>query len=501
MKTIASLQSGLGVSWEPGFAGSAGTPDLFRRFPGGTDLWSDLPRPSLRELAGYFFRVYGRFPGPGRWPSKRLTATSGDDGCRYPEGGALPRILGHGWKDFPGTGVRGLGWAGTDMPPLPGLDDYLLIEGIKREYSSTPTPFLVFDIRKLMNNYLLLSRGLRGAELYYPVKCNDHSYLLELLRDWGSGFEVASWGEIQKLLELGVKTERMIFGAPVKTEEQIASAYKAGVGLFAFDSRAEIDKLARAAPGSAVYLRLSVPELGASVFSLAGKFGVQPREALDLLLEAREKGLKPIGLSFHVGSQCLDPWIWWPAVAASSWVWEQARRWGLHLELLNLGGGIPVSYRDPVLEKEVFLSHLNLAVKAHFQRLPRLIIEPGRSLVGDAAIMVATVMGKARRRDGDWLYIDAGIYQGLVEAVQEKERFSYLVYAEGGGDLRIYNVGGPTCDAGDVVARGVLLPELECGDRVYILSAGAYSNVCATDFNGFRPPEVFYLSTDQEVMA
>jgi ornithine decarboxylase len=299
---------------------------------------------------------------------------------------------------------------------------------------------------------------------------------------------------VRKLLDIGVEPERIIFGAPVKVEEHIVRAYREGVDLYAYDSYAEVAKLAAAAPGCRVYLRLAVPDRGASVFPLSKKFGASPREAVALLSAAELAGLRPVGLSFHVGSQCLEPSAWWLAVATAAWVWNRAKAAGMRLHLLNMGGGIPIRYAGSVLAKEVFLSNLNLAVRGHFHRRPRLIIEPGRSLVGDAAVMVATVIGKARRDGQEWLYLDAGIYQGLVEAVQERERFSYLVYAQGNGPLRRYCLGGPTCDAGDVVARDVVIPELQCGDRVYVMSAGAYTNACSTAFNGFEPPAVHFMS-------
>ncbi len=455
-------------------------------------------RPSLREMAQLIFRIYGRFPGSAGHTRRESFPTAGYDGSSYPQILTLERAP----DALSGTccgGNRGvLHYRGHDSFLALGLADHLFIEQVKWRYARARTPFLVFDISRLMDNYLHFQRVLRGAEVFYPVKCNDHPFLLGLLRDWGSGFEAASWAEIEGLLKAGVEPKRIIFGAPIKAEEHIGKAWRAGVEVYAFDSREEIDKLARWAPGCRVYLRLSVPDIGASVFPLSGKFGASLYDAHRLIWAARENGLRPAGLSFHVGSQCLDPHAWWLAVAAAARVWERAAREGIELEFLNLGGGIPVSYRRPVPEKGLFLSHINLALKGHFWRVPRILVEPGRALVGDAAVMVATVIGRARRKGMDWVYIDAGAYQGLIEAVQEKERFSYQVYAEGGGPLRLYNVGGPTCDSEDVVAREVLLPELRCGDRLYILNAGAYSNVCATDFNGFAPPDVHFMCGDAE---
>ncbi|MDI6873059.1 type III PLP-dependent enzyme [Candidatus Solincola sp.] len=453
----------------------------------------------MRELAKAFFRVYGRFPSSDGHSHRKFLIKAGYDGSSYPQ----PLVLegcSNALAEVPWNYSRGtLHYRGHDSFMTIGPADHVLISEVKRKYAFARTPFLVFDISRVMDNYLLFRRLLNGAEIFYPVKCNDHPLLLGLLRDWDSGFEAASWAEIRSLLAMGVEPDRIIFGAPIKAEEHIASAWRAGVKIYAFDSREEVEKLARSAPGARVYLRISVPDLGASVFPLSGKFGAPLHDAHRLLWFARRKGLRPVGLSFHVGSQCLDPSAWWLAVAAAARVWEGAAKQGMKLEFLNLGGGIPVSYRLPVPDKEVFISHINLALRGHFQKPPRVLVEPGRAMVGDAAVMVATVIGKAHRQGMDWVYIDAGTYQGLVEAVQEKERFSYQVYAEGKGPLRRYNVGGPTCDSEDVVAREVILPELRCGDRVYILNAGAYSNVCATEFNGFSPPEVHFTCSDAVV--
>jgi ornithine decarboxylase len=365
--------------------------------------------------------------------------------------------------------------------------------------SNKKTPFLLFDMERLMRNYSILQGALKGAEIYYPVKSNDHPHILSTLHGLGSGFEAASWGELEGLLAIGVSPRRIIFGAPIKSIDGIASAYEAGVRLFAYDSYAEISKLSSAAPGCSVYLRLSVPFRGDSIFPLNGKFGVEPQEALQLLQAARKEGLEPCGLSFHVGSQCLEPSSWWRAIASAACVWEQALRAGLRMSILNLGGGIPIPYCDPVPDKEVFLSHIALALSSHFRDIPQLILEPGRAMVGDIAVMVGSVIGKAYREGKDWIYLDTGIYQGLVEAAQEPGRFSYRICTAGAGPLREYIIGGPTCDSSDVIARKVFLPEVECGDLLFIFNTGAYTNVCATNFNGFPPPQIYYLDYGEEV--
>ena len=446
-------------------------------------------RADLRRVAGSYFRVYGKYPD-GLVKEENRELAAGEKGRRTRSPALLPRPLPPDTQESASSAPAS--W--EEVLDIYREQDRLLVERVKRRCAKEKTPFIAFDLERLMENYRLLSRGLYRARVFFPVKCNDHPGILELLASWGSGFEVASWAEARTLLDMGVEPERIIFGSPVKVGEHVAAAYREGINLYAFDSHEEVRKLAANAPGCQVYLRLSTPEVGESIFPLSGKFGAPPGDALHLLRAAEEAGLRPVGLSFHVGSQCLDPSSWWIALATTASVWREACREGFDLSVLNIGGGFPVTYREPVLEKEVFVSSVNFALRSHFQKMPRLIVEPGRAMVGDVAVMVATVIGKARRAGTEWLYIDAGIYQGLVEAMQEKERFSYRVFAEGRGPLRRYNVGGPTCDSADVVARGAVLPELECGDRLYIMSAGAYTNVCATAFNGFEPPRVLLMS-------
>jgi len=456
---------------------------------------------TFAALARLFASTYGRYPGENIWVEQVKPREIGGESGR-----AFYRDLMNGNRDLPKATISlglDIEYTSSDNWLRPPGNQYTPtrreehLPGYVLEMARTEgTPFILFDISRLKHNYRLIGGALDGAEIFYPVKSNDQPRILSALYRWGSGFEAASWGEIEMLLGLGVEPGRIIFGTPIKPIEHIAAAFEAGVRLYACDSIAEITKLAQVAPGCGVYVRLAIPDRGDSVFPLSEKFGAQPRDVLEFLLTAREVRLKPCGISFHVGSQCLDPSSWWIAIASAAHVWNEARKAGLNLAILNMGGGIPVRYCQPVPAKEVFLSNISLALKSHFQRPPRLIMEPGRAMVGDIAVMVTTVIGKARREGKEWLYIDAGIYQGLVEAAQERDRFNYEVYAEGPGPLREYDIGGPTCDSGDVVTRGAVLPEVSCGDRVYILNTGAYTNVCATSFNGFPPPKTYFAGDE-----
>jgi len=360
------------------------------------------------------------------------------------------------------------------------------------------TPFLVFDVSRLKDNYNLICNTLDHIQVYYPLKANDHPRILKALYRWGSGFEAASWGEIQLLRRLGIPPEKIIFGATIKKEDHISFAFREGVRYFAFDSTVELFKLSRLAPGKEVFLRLAVPDGGNSVFPLSGKFGAQAEKALSLLVMATELGLQPRGLSFHVGSQCESESNWWKAIEVAADIWSRVGAIGLTLEFLNVGGGIPVYYDREVPSKKRILYTISRALRQYFPRQPRILLEPGRALVGDAAIMVTTIIGEARRNGTRWLYIDAGSYQGLLDTVLEKERFAFEVITESRERPREYDIGGPTCDGLDVVFRGIELPEVHVGDRLYIKNTGAYTRVLSTQFNGFPPPRFFFIGDEEE---
>jgi ornithine decarboxylase len=352
------------------------------------------------------------------------------------------------------------------------------------------TPTLVMDLEGIKARYIQIRYHLPEVNVYYAVKANDHPEVLRTLADLGSGFEVASVGELEKVLSLGVPPERIISSNPVKPEEFIDFAFRSGVNRFAVDSFAEVEKIARVAPRSRVYVRITVPNEG-SDWPLSRKFGTDPDTALEILELAKDKGLVPVGITFHVGSQCNNLRNWFIAIRDASYLWERAREKGIRLMVLNMGGGIPVRYMYEALRIEDIAYYVRGLIRKYFPSQPyELQIEPGRGIVGDQGVLVCRVIGKARRGEENWMYLDTGVFNGLAEALGG---IRYPIYLEREGELKEWVVGGVSCDSMDVIARRVYLPEPEVGDRVYILSAGAYTTVYASQFNGFPGPKVVCL--------
>ena len=355
-----------------------------------------------------------------------------------------------------------------------------------------PTPFLRLDLDRIRANVNALRAAFSALRptLYYAVKANPDPRLLALLRDLGCGFDVASIGEIRALQALGVAGSAITFSAPVKIPDHIAEAYARGVTRFAFDSPTEIDKLGELAPGAQVVLRLEVPHEG-SCWPLAGKFGVPHTEAPALLQQAQEAGLWAYGVTFHVGSQCLRPESWLDALEICRRVWTAARERGLELRLLNLGGGLPARYTEDVPAAAHIGRLASRAALDAFGPDIEYAFEPGRSLVADAGTLVTSVIGTAERNGKRWVYVDQSIYAGLLEVIGG---WAYTIRTpRDHAPRRVVTLAGPSCDSTDILADSIELPDLEVGDQLELLTAGAYTTSYAS-YNGLAFPEVVYLS-------
>jgi ornithine decarboxylase len=352
-----------------------------------------------------------------------------------------------------------------------------------------PTPVLVVDLDVVRLRHQAIRSALPGVEVHYAVKANPHPTIASALREAGCGFEVSSIAELELTLGAGARGADVISCNPVKAPEFIRRAFEAGVRRFAFDSVREVEKLAAAAPGAEVLVRVTVDNSG-SEWPLSRKYGVGPAEAVDLLLAARATGLMPIGATFHVGSQCLRARSWIDALDVCRTVFDQAASRGLTLTALNLGGGLAVQHTRPIPDLDAVGAAVTRHLRAHFPPDLRLSIEPGRALVGEAAILVSTVIGIAERAGERWVYADAGVFNALMETTGG---FRYEVVSERPGGRTPCVLAGPSCDSVDVISSDALLPDVRVGDRLYVLNAGAYTLSYASAFNGFGPPEVAFL--------
>ena len=357
----------------------------------------------------------------------------------------------------------------------------------------TPTPCLVLDLDLVRQCYHRVRATLPQARVYYAVKANPDPRVLAVLAGLGAGFDVASPAEVALCLAAGATPESISYGTTVKKRSDVAAAFGAGVRCFAVDSPADLAHVATVAPGARVYCRLFVPDDGART-PFGRKFGCSPAEAAALLAAAGQLGLTPYGVSFHVGSQQLDPAAFARGVRAAA---EVAQR-GAPVPMLNLGGGFPVGYADPVPPLAAYSDAIRGALAACFPgRPPRLVIEPGRALVAEAGVIRTEVVLVAQRDGRRWVYLDIGRYGGLAET--ENEAIAYRIVSSRNGSAGPVVLAGPTCDGDDVLYQRTpyeLPLALRAGDFLEIKAAGAYTaSYASVSFNGF-PPLVTYCVGD-----
>lgn len=354
------------------------------------------------------------------------------------------------------------------------------------------TPFLLMDRDKVREKVSSIGQNIKNSTVFYAVKANPDIEIIKFVNRLGMGFEIASEGELKLLSSMGVKPERIITSNPVKSFKFLRMAASYGVNYFAFDSTDEVNKLARFLPRCNVYVRLSVPNEG-SEWPLSKKFGVEPDEAVDLLVYAKDKQLNPVGITFHVGSQCTNIYNWNAALDKAKALWDMAERKGISLNLLNIGGGYPIKYTKNVVDVDAIDRNVNKLISEKFPQDIRVFIEPGRAVVGDAGIFVTSVIGKARRADENWLYIDVGVFNGLMESVGGI-KYSYLVESSREArQKKKWTIAGPSCDSFDVIDKDVLLPDVDVENLILILSSGAYTISYASEFNGFSIPKTILI--------
>jgi ornithine decarboxylase len=361
------------------------------------------------------------------------------------------------------------------------------------------TPCMVLDVDRVEANFRTLRDALPLARIYYAVKANPAHQVLERLVGLSSYFDAASIEEVEACLDAGALPAAISFGNTIKKVSAIRRAHAAGVTMFAFDSREELAKLARHAPGARVYCRILVENEGAD-WPLSRKFGTTIESARELMLEAGERGLDPYGLSFHVGSQQTTTRAYEVAIGKVAMLFTDLTEAGINLRMMNLGGGFPTRYRDDVPEIDQFGNAIMTAMTEHFgNNLPDMVIEPGRFVVGDAGVVQAEVVLVSRRDKNDpvrWVYLDIGRFGGLAETEGESIKYR-ITTPHDGTTMGPVAIAGPTCDGADIMYEksNYRLPlALTSGDRVELLSTGAYvTTYASTKFNGFAPLVEYYL--------
>jgi ornithine decarboxylase len=365
------------------------------------------------------------------------------------------------------------------------------------ERHETPFQLILTDVIK--QKYEELRTNLPYAKVYYAVKANPAPEVITMLNELGSCFDVASIYELRQLLALGVSADRMSCGNTIKKNTHIKEFYEAGVRLFVTDSESDLRNIAKAAPGSKVFVRLLTEGVMTADWPLSRKFGCHPDMAYDLLVLAKKLGLDPYGLSFHVGSQQRDIAAWDNAIAKVKYLFDWVTEEGIKLKCINMGGGFPAHYLEKTNSIETYATEITRYLREDFgDDFPEIITEPGRSLVADSGVLVTEVVliaRKSRTALERWVYVDTGKFNGLMETLNESIKYPLYTVKQGLAEKCI--LAGPTCDSVDTLYEDYQyeLPlNLAAGDRIYWLSTGAYtSSYSAVAFNGFPPLKTYVI--------
>lgn len=354
------------------------------------------------------------------------------------------------------------------------------IRRLARKFGS---PLLIVDCERIRAQFRRLARALPGVDLHYALKPLPHAAAVRTVIELGGFLDLATTGEVQLAERLAVPPQRCIHTHPIKTEREIRNALHFGVRTFVADNADEVKKFARFTGGAELLLRIAFSSPGA-LCDLSRKFGCDPHEVLGLARLAAELGVPVRGLSFHVGSQAADSGKHVEAIKACARLLAAARRERLGtLDTLDIGGGFPIPYT----QKTPAIGRFCAPIRAALARLPqrlRIIAEPGRFIVGPAAIGVAAVMGRARREGRWWYYLDDGLYGSYSGRLYDHARYPVEALRTAGERLPCV-LAGPTCDSIDVIAEDMLLPKLRAGDLIIARAMGAYTWASASEFNFF----------------
>lgn len=355
---------------------------------------------------------------------------------------------------------------------------------IKAQVKKHPTPLMLVSRDALKSQFEAFKKYLPGVEPYYAIKANPNPEIIKYFVSLGSGFDVASANEMDLVLSLGAKPDKIIFANTIKSAKDLKYAKKHNVKLMTFDNEPELYKIAKDCPGASVLVRIKVANIG-SVVELSLKFGADTDQAVFFLKKAKQLGLNPAGVAFHVGSQCINVDNYVNALEITSQIFKESKQYGLKLKMLDIGGGFPINHFDSEkIDFKKIAGVIKRETKRLFDKNIKIIAEPGRFFAGPAGTLVTSVVGRTFRNNKNYYYLDDGVYADFSGIVFDHCKYQFNAIKR--GQKFLSTLAGPTCDSFDTISVSEELPELEVGNIIYVKNIGAYSSASAVPgFNGF----------------
>ena len=372
------------------------------------------------------------------------------------------------------------------------------------------TPAYVYSQAAIVGNFSRLKQSLALVSnlICYSVKANSNLRILNLLRQTGAGFDVVSGGELARALRAGALADHIVYSGVGKTEEEIDAGLSAGIGMFNVESAGELELIDSRARSLGRPARIAIrvnPDVEAqthpyiSTGQTIHKFGVPKDEALDLYRRAaRSSHLEIYGVACHIGSQILEVEPFLKALDEILGVAAQLRTEGMGVEYLDLGGGYGIRYAD---EQPLDFDAMGRGLEERLRATNyRLILEPGRALVGNAGLLLTRVLYVKRNRQKNFIVVDAGM-NDLMRPTLYGSYHQIIPVREHQEDRLQADVVGPLCETGDFLAQDRGMPDVEPGELLAVLAAGAYGFVLSSNYNTRpRPAEVLVHGSNAELI-
>jgi diaminopimelate decarboxylase len=372
------------------------------------------------------------------------------------------------------------------------------------------TPAYIYSQSAILRNYERLRGTLAHIPglICYSVKANSHLRILNLLRRAGAGFDVVSGGELVRALRAGAPPDIIVFSGVGKTQDEIDAGLAAGILMFNVESAGELDLIESRARALQKVGRISIrvnPDVEADTHPYIStgqnihKFGVPKDDAPELYRRAaRSSHLKVLGVACHIGSQILDVEPFLKALDEILIIALQLAAEGIAIEMLDLGGGYGITYNtERPLDVELMARGLEQRLR---QASLRLIIEPGRALVGNAGALMTRVLYVKKNLQKNFVIIDAGMNDLMRPALYGS--YHEIVPVRGGTRERLRaDIVGPLCETGDFFAHDRDIPNVRPGDLLAVLTTGAYGYVLSSNYNTRpRPAEVMVCGAEAELI-
>ncbi|MGH9514565.1 MAG: diaminopimelate decarboxylase [Terriglobales bacterium] len=364
------------------------------------------------------------------------------------------------------------------------------------------TPLYVYSATSIRKRVRAFARAFGGvSHICYSVKANSNLSILKLLAKMGCGFDVVSGGELERVLRADRRAvKRVVFSGVGKTSAEIEAALKAGILLFNLESPAEMDVVAECAEKMKRTARIAwrvIPDVPAETHPYIStglrkhKFGVPIRVARELYATAgRSKYLQVAGVSVHIGSQITQFAPFQAAMERVAQLVRQLQNDGHRIRYVDAGGGLGISYDGPQDFSAVISEYADAVTRPLRDLKVRVLLEPGRSIIGAAGVLLATVVYRKQNGDKKFVVVDAAMNDLIRPALYQAEH-QIIPIQDFRFAAEIVDIVGPVCESGDFFAHDRTLPTVGAGDVLAILDAGAYGMALASNYNTrSRPAEV-----------